>query len=77
MIPALRHFEYLRIALSPHSIDQPVFLCNPARPPALQIAAQGFRFAGSAKGCAAAFFRRLSSISVFIRLSNLRSLSCQ
>ena len=56
MIPALRHLQRLLVALADDAIHQPVFLIDPPRPPARQIAAQRFGLAGALERVAAAFF---------------------
>ena len=40
MIPALRHFERLRLALARHPVHQPILAAEAPRPPAGQIAAE-------------------------------------
>jgi hypothetical protein len=47
LIPALRDLQRLRIAAGRHAVHQPVLMIDPARPPARQIAAERFGFAGA------------------------------
>ena len=56
MIPALRDLQGLRIAAARHAVYQSVLMVDPARPPARQIAAERFGFAGALERMAAAFF---------------------
>lgn len=58
MIPALRHFERLRLALAPHPVHQPMLAVDAAGPPAGEIAAQRFGLAGSAKRVAHALLEQ-------------------
>jgi len=55
MIPALRYLQRLRIAASRHAVYESVLMVDPARPPARQIAAERFGFAGAVERMAAAF----------------------
>lgn len=55
MIPALRDLQGLRIAAARHTVHQPVLMVDPARPPARQVAAERFGFAGAFERMAAAF----------------------
>src|SRR5947209_8558710 len=47
--PALGDFELLLSAFACDPINEPVFECNPARPPAFKIAFERLRLAGSGK----------------------------
>jgi len=55
MIPALRDLQRLRIAASRHAVHESVLVADPARPPARQIAAERFGFAGALERMPAAF----------------------
>ena len=55
MIPALRNLHRLRVTTSHHAVNQPMLMVDPARPPARQIAAERFGFAGALERMAAAF----------------------
>src|SRR5690606_38188105 len=52
---ALRDLKRLVFSLARDAIDQPVFLRDPARPPALQVAPQRLGLAGALERGAAAF----------------------
>src|SRR5436190_19147794 len=58
MITALRHFQRLRVALPRDSVDQPMLLVDPARPPTGQIASQRLRLSGAAKRIAHASLQK-------------------
>ena len=55
MIPTLRNLQRLSIAAARHAVHQPVFMVDPARPPARQVAAEGFGFAGALERIASTF----------------------
>ena len=55
MIPALRNLHRLSVTTSRHAVNQPMLMVDPARPPARQIAAERFGFAGAFERMAAAF----------------------
>jgi hypothetical protein len=56
MLAALGDFEVLISTLALDLVDQAIRLRDPARPPALQIALQGFWLSSTLEGSALAFF---------------------
>jgi hypothetical protein len=63
MKAAVRYFEALIAALPFNAIDQAVGRCDAARPPALQVTLQWFRFSSSLKEVSATLLsERIQSI---------------
>ena len=55
MIPALSDLQGLRIAAARPAVHQPVFMVDPARPPARQFAAERFGLAGAVERSTSTF----------------------
>ena len=70
MIPALRHFQRLCLALTAHAIDQPMLAIDAAGSPATEVSAERFGLAGAAEGIAHAFLEQ--AVQAIERLSVFR-----
>src|SRR4051812_27295279 len=71
MVPALRHFQRLRLALAADPIDQPLLPVDPTRPPAGEIAAQRLGLARPAEGVAHAFLEERVEPGEHLRIFGL------